>query len=84
MSADNTLGGMHKTDPVYAVSNLSTLFTVSALALQGTQGLGSAYRERALDDIRLALELFALVADDVANTVERAISKEPGFKEAAE
>ena len=47
--ATNTLdGGLGLTDPVYAVSNLSSLFTVCALALNGVGEYREDIRERAL------------------------------------
>jgi hypothetical protein len=71
----NTLdGGLGLTDPVYAVSNLSSLFTVCALALNGVGEYREDIRERALDDIRLTMVLSARLADDAAVAVERAIA----------
>jgi hypothetical protein len=73
--ANNSLdGGLGRTDPVYAVSNLSSLFTVCALALNGVGEYREDIRERALDDIRIATVLFSHLAEDAALMVERAIS----------
>lgn len=71
----NTLdGGLGLTDPVYAVSNLSSLFTVCALALNGVGEYREDIRERALDDIRLTMVLSAHLAVEAAVAVERAIA----------
>jgi hypothetical protein len=72
--AQNALdGGSGRTDPVYAVSNLSSLFTVCALALDGLGEYRQDIRERAMEDIRLALVLSSHLAEDAAIMVERAI-----------
>lgn len=67
-------GGLGQTDPVYAVSNLSSLFTVCALALEGVGGYREDIRERALDEIRITMVLSSHLAEDAALMVERAIS----------
>jgi hypothetical protein len=73
--ASNSLdGGLGQTDPVYAVSNLSSLFTVCALALNGVGEYREDIRERALDDIRIVMVLSSHLAEDAAVMVERSIS----------
>lgn len=75
-------GGLGQTDPVYAVSNLSSLFKVCALALDGVGGYRQDIRQRALEDIRLTLVLSSRLAEDVAVIVDRAIiaTKKGGAK----
>jgi len=68
----NRLGSLVFTDPVYAVSNLSSLFTVCALALGGADDYREDIKDRAIEDIKLTLEWGALLADDVALQVARA------------
>jgi hypothetical protein len=73
--ANNSLdGGLGQTDPVYAVSNLSSLFTVCALALNGVGEYREDIRERALDEIRITMVLSSHLAEDAALMVDRAIS----------
>jgi hypothetical protein len=66
----NRLGDAHKTDPVYAVSNLGSLFSVCACALDGASYYRDDIKSRAIEDVRLVLELAAALAADVAEAVE--------------
>ncbi|KQZ31611.1 hypothetical protein ASD50_15210 [Mesorhizobium sp. Root552] len=71
----NRFGQGHYTDPVYAVSNLSSLFSVCAIALDGLSDYDEAHQERGLQDVKHTLELCAVLAVDVAIHVEKALAK---------
>ncbi|MHA6641320.1 hypothetical protein [Mesorhizobium sp. A623] len=71
----NLPGGAHRVDPVYAVSNLASLFTVCAMALDGASSFRADIRDRLTKEIEQVLNMGALIAEDVALLVEREIGK---------
>jgi hypothetical protein len=82
MSEDvhNHPGSGFRTDPVYAVSTLSSLFTVCALAIDGTVDFRKDNQERAIEEIRCVLNMGAMIAQDVAVLVERHVNEKGGEK----
>lgn len=76
----NRPGVEHRTDPVYAVSNLSSLFTVCAIAIDGADDFREDIKDRLLEEIRCVLNMGAIIAQDVAVLVERQIDRKGGAK----
>lgn len=74
--AGNLAGGDFRDDPVYQVSNLGSLFSVCAAALEGASIYREDIRERLHDEIRLVLQLGAVLTLDVATTVDNATIKQ--------
>jgi hypothetical protein len=68
-------GCLVRTDAVYAVSNLSSLFTVCALAVKGSDEYCEDIRERVLDDVTEVLQWGALLAEDIASQVAEQIER---------
>lgn len=64
-------GAQHRNSASYQVSNLSSLFTVCALALNDTEEWSEDYRKRATEEIKLVLELGAYLAVEACVLVER-------------
>lgn len=66
----------YETDPVYKVSNLGSLFTVCALALDSTADWREGIRNRAIDEIVTVLQLGAILSGDAALAVARALPED--------
>ncbi len=62
----------------YAVANLSSLFTVCALALNDVEGWSDEIRKRVTQDIKHVMEMGALLAEDAAALTEKQIAEAGG------
>jgi hypothetical protein len=62
------------------VSNLSSLFTVCALAIDGVADFRQDIKERCIEEIRCVLNMGALIAQDVAIFVEKRVDEKGGAK----
>lgn len=57
--------------PAYRVANISSLFSVCALALESVGEFRDDIRERLTLDIKHVLEMGAVLAEDLISDVER-------------
>lgn len=67
-------GYQHKESAAYAVSNLGSLFTVCALALNDAEDWSEEIRKRVTQDIKHVLELGAVLAIDAGSLIEGEIA----------
>jgi hypothetical protein len=72
-----------KTDPLYMVSNLGSLFSVCALALEGVAAYREDLRERMTENIRLVLQMGAVLALDTGCAVDNALEEAKSIRRAA-
>lgn len=63
-------GHQHRTSASYAMANLSSLFTVCALALSDAQEWSEEIRKSVTQDVKHVLEMGALLAEDAAALAE--------------
>lgn len=68
-------GFQHRTSAAYAISNLSSLFTVCALALSDAQEWSEEIRQSVTQDVKYVLEMGAMLAEDAAVLAEKEIAK---------
>lgn len=65
----------YETDPVYKVSNLGSLFTVCALALDAAHDWCDDIRDRAIDEVKTVLQWGAMLSLDIASAVDKAVTE---------
>ncbi len=76
---DNRPGGLSYTDPLGMVANLSSLFTVCALALEGATEWRGDIRDRVTEDVKHVLHFAALIAEtEVLEVVAKAVEAKKG------
>ena len=64
-------GANERKNVIFAISNLSSLFTVCALALNDAQDWSDDVRHRVTLDIKHVMEMGALLAEDAAALAEK-------------
>ncbi|WP_275790467.1 hypothetical protein [Pararhizobium gei] len=68
-------GSNHRDDGTYQVANLASLFTVCALALNDVDEWSDEIRKSVTQDVKLVLEMGALLAEDAGLLLERQIAE---------
>lgn len=74
----NLPGAGERHSASYAIANLSSLFTVCALALNDVEGWSEEIRRRVTQDIKHVMEMGALLAEDAAALAEKQIAEAGG------